>query len=436
MANHTIRPYPSASLLDFLRLAGGMAGGLARSPRSFDGSLVLRRWVQGVSARRHSDDFIVNLLFKRLLLVTGRDLTAHILEQAPSSDGYHEGPTKARAMSFLAPQALTICHDQQWRRLRSYNEQVLALANHPERQQAYLERVRPAFAGPITGAADIRRGMGRAMLGIVFGTDRAPAHLAEDVQVLFGYVQSPLRRMLLGRREKGRRERFYAALEQLWQETGEAGEISLLSLGKELSARGEYTREELLQQVPHWMFTFTGSGTDLLTRTLALVASRPRVREAVLQEISGAGGLDRAGSIGRLEYLEACLLETCRLFPPVTRTLHVSAQGDTFSGRTVPAGVEVMHLFAANQRDTQADPTADNFHPERWLDPDGDAWTRYPHLFLGGARTCPGQDLVLFVCKAAAGALLSERGLQAHLPSLAGDPVPYSFPEREARFQG
>src|SRR4051812_7874433 len=33
--------------------------------------------------------------------------------------------------------------------------------------------------------------------------------------------------------------------------------------------------QQLLEQIPHWMFTFTGSGTDLLVRTVALVTSHP-----------------------------------------------------------------------------------------------------------------------------------------------------------------
>ena len=87
------------------------------------------------------------------------------------------------------------------------------------------------------------------------------------------------------------------------------------------------------------MFTFTGSGTDLLTRTLAMVGSRPEVGEKVRQEIAAAGALDQANSIGQLNYLEACLMETCRLFPPVTRTMHVAPEGDTFGGISIRAGM-------------------------------------------------------------------------------------------------
>ena len=41
----------------------------------------------------------------------------------------------------------------------------------------------------------------------------------------------------------------------------------------------------------------------------------------------------------RTEYLQACLLEVCRLFPPVTRTFVAARDQDVFEGRRVPAGI-------------------------------------------------------------------------------------------------
>ena len=68
-----------------------------------------------------------------------------------------------------------------------------------------------------------------------------------------------------------------------------AQEETLLSLAGH--AVPDVDRTTLLQQVPHWMFTFTGSGTDLLTRTLCLISSRDEVLDRVLR-----GDLDRLSS--------------------------------------------------------------------------------------------------------------------------------------------
>jgi hypothetical protein len=208
----TTKTYPTTGVTDLLRLAGGFARAALRGPCSLDASLVFSNWINDAKARHGSDNLIVNLWFTRLLLVTGHDLSNHIMKQPPSAQSYQEGPTKVRGMSFLAPQALTICHDQQWYRLRPYNEKVLSTQENPERQQAFLDQVRQAFTGPVSTINDIRRCMGQTMLGIVFGRAVAPEHLAEDVQVLFGYVQNPVRRIALGRKERGRLERFYGSL--------------------------------------------------------------------------------------------------------------------------------------------------------------------------------------------------------------------------------
>src|SRR3712207_4550886 len=99
------------------------------------------------------------------------------------------------------------------------------------------------------------------------------------------------------------------------------------------------------------MFTFTGSGTDLLARTLALVASRPTVRAHILREIAEHGALEEPTTIQRLAYLEACLLESARLFSPVPRTFHRAPQGDVFENIRIPANMEIAHYFPLDQRD-------------------------------------------------------------------------------------
>src|ERR671915_432297 len=105
MAGKTTKTYPATGIADLLRLVGGLTRAALRRPDSRDAGLVFSNWINDATARHGSDN--------------------HIVKQYPSAQGYLEGPTKARAMSFLAPQALTICHGQQWQRLRPYNERVL-----------------------------------------------------------------------------------------------------------------------------------------------------------------------------------------------------------------------------------------------------------------------------------------------------------------------
>jgi hypothetical protein len=64
-------------------------------------------------------------------------------------------------MSFLAPQALTISHDDKWERLRAFNENVLCAGQPHNHQQAFLEQVYRAFSTPVSSIADIRKTHGQ-----------------------------------------------------------------------------------------------------------------------------------------------------------------------------------------------------------------------------------------------------------------------------------
>jgi cytochrome P450 len=182
------------------------------------------------------------------------------------------------------------------------------------------------------------------------------------------------------------------------------------------------------------MFTFTGSGADLLIRGLALVGSRPEVLRRVRDELSAGGKLEDPVSIEELRYLEACLLEGARLYPPVRFTMHRAGAADTPNGTHIAPGTELLQVFSLTQRDRDTDPTADDFRPERWLGPAAQAEAMYPNLFLSGARRCPGRDLILFVCRGAAAQVL-RAGLVIGTERLAVDPVPFSFPEKRLGFR-
>jgi cytochrome P450 len=270
------------------------------------------------------------------------------------------------------------------------------------------------------------------MLAIVFGEGVAPEQLGSEIRALFALVQNPLKRKLAGERGKRRVAVLYESLRQAWRHGEAASGPSLLGLAR--AASGGESVETLLQQVPHWMFTFTGSGSDLLTRGLALIGSRADVLRRARAELGTAGPLDAPATIDALRYLEACLLEGARLYPPVRFTIHRAAAADAVGDTRIPPATELLQVFSLNQRDRTVDSTADDFRPERWMSSESQAEAVYPNLFLSGARRCPGRDLILFVCKSAAAHLL-HRGLVVGTEKLAADPVPFSFPVKHLDFK-
>jgi cytochrome P450 len=372
----------------------------------------------------------IDLSLLPIELVGNREHSNELLASDPDVGIIQPGHTRTEAMSFLAPGALTIANGEAWRRLRPFNEQVLAAGHTHPFAQTFLFHIRAAFAAPVHTEGDIRAAMGRAMVKIVLGDVNPDLDPAGDVTKLFAVVQSPLKRKLLGFAYQSRRKRLYDLIARKWEYLAEssagAKEQTLLAIAAQASADAD--RTTLLQQVPHWMFTFTGSGTALLTRALCLVCSRHHVHARVLEEIRAGGSIDRPDKIERLEYLDACILEAGRLFPPVAGTFHERRASNGAKAR------EYAHYFPLLQRDDSLGPTVHEFRPERWLEPTLDAAASASNLFLRGPRACPGMDLILFVCKTAIARQLAELGVSARQERLTRDPLPVSFPTVSRRF--
>jgi cytochrome P450 len=189
---------------------------------------------------------------------------------------------------------------------------------------------------------------------------------------------------------------------------------------------------ELLEQIPHWMFTYTGSATDLVLRTLTLITSTPSAQRQAMAELQSLGSLDGpAFESAPLPFLEACLTETGHLYPPVTRTFHRAAAGATIDGLQLAPGTEIMHLFPLFTADLGG-ADAPSFNPDRWLAATPPIAAFDP--FLGGARRCPGRRLILVICKTALASLLLQHRLAVKAPGIAAASLPAQFPRRGLSF--
>jgi cytochrome P450 len=420
---------PRTGLADLARLGFALAGNALRHPSTFNAEAVFRQWARRAAARRGADNLRVNFLVKQLLLVGSAELSRQILAPPPSQEKFSTGSLKRSAMAFLAAHALTISDDEDWNRRRAFNEAVLEPNRRHEFAPEFVRSTLQAFAPPITGVADLRAAMGRAMLGVVFGGAASP-QLVTEIEALFDLVQNPVKRVLTAPFAYFKRARFYGSLRALWQAQNQALTPSLLQMaGRSVTGLDD---TELLQQMPHWMFTFTGSATDLVLRTLTLITSTPNVQRQVMAELEDAGALDgETFDAAPLPFLEACLTETGHLYPPVTRTFHRAASGATLNGMQLAPGTEIMHLFPLFTADLEG-ADAPSFNPDRWLAATPPIAPFDP--FLGGARRCPGRSLILVICKTALASLLLTHRLAVRAPGIAAASLPAQFPRRGLRF--
>ncbi|TGO14763.1 hypothetical protein BTUL_0048g00010 [Botrytis tulipae] len=104
---------------------------------------------------------------------------------------------------------------------------------------------------------------------------------------------------------------------------------------------------------------------------------------------------------GQISYLQACIEETLRMFPPAAETPPRVSPGANIGGEFIPSGT-IIHVYPwATFRNPENFTDPDSFRPERWLPPTHPRYnTRYAKdnlacfkPFSHGPRGCLGKNL-------------------------------------------
>ncbi|XP_050670434.1 cytochrome P450 4V2-like, partial [Leptidea sinapis] len=148
---------------------------------------------------------------------------------------------------------------------------------------------------------------------------------------------------------------------------------------------------------------FETSATILLY-TLILVGTYPHIQQKIFEEIEEVfGDIDRDVSkedLAKLKYIEAVLKETTRYCPvgPITgRKLLSDVQ---LKNTVLKKGFNCMVMLYGAMRHPIWGPDADQYIPERWLDPD--RLPKNPHAYMAfgyGKRNCIGKTYAIVSMK-------------------------------------
>ncbi|XP_004505090.1 cytochrome P450 CYP82D47-like [Cicer arietinum] len=142
----------------------------------------------------------------------------------------------------------------------------------------------------------------------------------------------------------------------------------------------------------------TDPATGTLTWTLSLLLNNQEVLNKAIQELDtqiGKENMTKESDLTKLEYLQAIVKETLRLYPPSPLNIpHESIEDCTIGGYHVPAGTRLLTNISKLQRDPilYFDPL--EFRPERFLTTHKDIDVKGQHFelipFGAGRRICPG----------------------------------------------
>lgn len=163
---------------------------------------------------------------------------------------------------------------------------------------------------------------------------------------------------------------------------------------------------EIRDQVNTIMFEGHDTTAAASSFFMCVMGAKPEIQEKVLQEIDAVfGDSDRDVTFQdtlELKYLERCLLETLRLYPPVpviARTLEHNVKLAS-SDLVVPAGCTVMIPQYRIHRRDDVYPNPEQFDPDNFLPEKASSRHYYAYIpFSAGPRSCVGRKYAMLKLK-------------------------------------
>ncbi|KAJ8683826.1 hypothetical protein QAD02_019618 [Eretmocerus hayati] len=148
-------------------------------------------------------------------------------------------------------------------------------------------------------------------------------------------------------------------------------------------------------------FDTTGSG---LSFTLMLLAddkqAQDRARCEVREVMSRSDNKLGMAELQELEYLERCVKESLRLFPPVATIMRHTPEDLQLKHGLAPAGSHIMANIYDTHRDPNFWPNPDKFDPDRFLPEQIKSRHLYAYVpFSAGPRNCIGQKFAMMELK-------------------------------------
>ncbi|KAH8368618.1 hypothetical protein KR084_001676 [Drosophila pseudotakahashii] len=189
----------------------------------------------------------------------------------------------------------------------------------------------------------------------------------------------------------------------------EGGKRTLCFLDSLLQAKGPNGQPLTVKDIREEVDTIIFGGFDLTATTLKFfmynMTLYPEHQERCREEVWSVCGRDKSEPISmeqvrQLEFLEACVKETLRMYPSGPLTARKATANCQINDFFIPKGSDVIisPIYMGRCKDFFPDPLV--FKPDRWssgAEPKIEATTFIP--FMAGARSCLGQRYAMVMLK-------------------------------------
>ncbi len=335
--------------------------------------------------KRQSGDMVpINIFGNPMYLVTSIQSIKEMLDNSP--DPFCVGRLKYNFFKPFMRYNVGVSNGCPWKRRRILNEHVLVtndLHKYSDHHNTVISRLlqkqQPKNFDEFINIAQ------RIISRVVFNKEMIPKQIFE----IFAIANS-LQAVLDPKFElPAKKNKFYR--EFIWKELQDPQSLSLVSLCR----NSVLEKEEMIDQVPHWIFPVGGIIHTVVPRTLVMVCNHPRVLAKLLRKMKEID-INNSEEIASFTYLRYCIMETLRLNNLVTSTFRTLCDDFTFSdGRYFAKGSQFLILNNPVLRETECFNLPNQYIPERWTKDMEDTYCAIS--FNQGPQKCPGKDISMFL---------------------------------------
>uniref|UniRef100_A0A8D8RJ80 Cytochrome P450 4C1 n=1 Tax=Cacopsylla melanoneura TaxID=428564 RepID=A0A8D8RJ80_9HEMI len=158
----------------------------------------------------------------------------------------------------------------------------------------------------------------------------------------------------------------------------------------------ELSDSDVREEVDTFMFAGHDTTAGVASFTLFALGHHPDIQKRIVQEAESVGFYDgppTAQTLASMEYLERCIKESLRLYPPVPVIARQLYQPLKTPSMVVPAGCAVFIHVYEQHRNPEYFPEPNRFNPDRFLEKFKHPYAYVP--FSAGPRNCIGQKVAM-----------------------------------------
>ncbi len=321
----------------------------------------------------------LNIIGEKIYLLTDiRDIT-ELLELSPNPFG--PGILKKNFFESFMPRNVGISTDPEWKYRRDFNDKVLQTDKYHNMNSVFNGYIKEVLETHRPHNFDEFTEMARVLTSkILFGTDR----YNDIVYKVFKQADSLLSARFGIHMVNKEDENTYRAY--LREQLEHPKPNTLLSIAH--SYHHSLPMEDVIDQIPHWIFPIAGLFSVHLPRLLVLLANHQESWNQVVQEMKQGNLLHSKES-----YTRKCILELFRLNNAVNSTFRGLTQPHQFEDSEHVFDADTQFVFFNNPvlRDLFEQPN--EFVPLRWNKELEESHRAL--MFNQGNQRCPGKELVI-----------------------------------------